>query len=196
MVRRKQPKPSFDPAKLPFDPRKPRAECFLLCDYARSENGKLYIVGGGWNDIVPQHLPLDFGAYLAAKLNVPLDLLREGVRIQIDLLDRQGDILGDPVSEVTLNAEQFEAMLPTEAADRPVIGVADFLMATGVQMKIAKTGRFYLRLQVNGETMAGTSFVVNSPGGEAEGITARQEPVVERSDVLPTVPIEEEGELT
>lgn len=196
MARRKQPKYSFDPAKLPFDPRKPRAECFLLCDYARSENGKLYIVGGGWNDIVPQQLPLDFGAYLAAKLNVPLDLLGEGASMRIDLLDRSGKVLGDPVFEVKLEAEHFESILPTEDSERPVIGVAEFLMATGVQMKIAKTGRFYLRLQVNGETMASTSFVVNSPGGEAEGIIPKRELVVERSDVLPSIPLQEEGEST
>jgi hypothetical protein len=196
MARRKQSKPSFGPAWLPFDPRKPRTECFLLCDYARSENGKLYIVGGGWNDIVPQQLPFDFDAYLAMKLNVPLDLLREGVRIQIELLDRQGVVLGDPVSEVTLTPEPFEEMRPTGAPDRPAIGVLDFLMASGVQMKIAAPGRFYLRLQVNGETLAGTSFVVNSPGGVAEGIFPRQKLVVERSRMSPTIPLREADEST
>lgn len=109
-----------------------------------------------------------------------------------DQTEWQGRVLGDPVSEVTMHGEKVARSLgePDSGAesgselrveDRPI--VADFLLANGVEMEIGGPGRYFLRLQVNDETLAATSFVVVSPGREADHPLVELE-IIERGNAF------------
>ncbi len=161
MSRKKQP-------KSPIDLYRPRAECFLLCDFARAENGKLYIVGGGWGDIVPQQLPLEYESYLAIKIVLPWESIAESVTVRVELLDKSGQILGDPVFEAHLMSERVDLTDSVEDAAEQGLLAATLLLATGVKLALSAPGRFILRLLANDEMIAATSFVATPPNAEGQ----------------------------
>lgn len=160
MARKKDPQPAIDS-------HRPWAECFLLCDFARSENGKLYIVGGGWNHIVAQQFPLEYESYLAIKIDLPWESVAGSATVRVELLDKSGKMLGDPVLEGNIQDEQPDSIGPAEDAPEQGRLVATLLLATGVRMTLTTPGRFILRLLVNDEMIAATSFVVAPPPAEA-----------------------------
>lgn len=134
-------------------------ECFLLCDYARAEHGKLYIVGGGWDEIVPHQLPLEYKAYLGIKLVIRWDLIVAQALVRVELLDRDENLLGDPVLETRLEGPPVEA--PAELA-----GLTPFLtlfMGSEVNMALAAPGTFSLKLSVNDMEVASLRFTVVPP---------------------------------
>lgn len=141
----------------PNDDRQAWAECFLLCDYARAENGKLYIVGGGWTEIVPHELPLDYKAYLGMKLAMQWELLADAANVRIELLDKDGQVLGDPVFENTFEGLSEER--PAEFEDL----VATLFFGEEVTMALSAPGLFALRLLVNESEIASTEFIVAAP---------------------------------
>lgn len=135
------------------------SECFLLCDYARAEHGKLYILGGGWDEIVPDRLPLDYKAYLAIKLVVRWSLIESRALIRIDLLDTDGNVLGDPVEETQIEGSPFD--VPDESAG--LTPIATLFMGTEVNMTLARPGTFTLRLRVNDLEVSTLGFKVAVP---------------------------------
>jgi hypothetical protein len=134
-------------------------ECFLLCDYARAEHGKLYIVGGGWNEIVPHQLPLDYSAYLGIKLVMRWELFVARALVRIELLNQDGSLLGDPVSETRLERAPIEG--PVELAE--FTPFATVLMGSEVNMTLAAPGVFTLRLSVNELEVGSLRFRVAPP---------------------------------
>jgi hypothetical protein len=148
-----------------FDDRPARAECFLLCDYARAENGKLYIVGGGWDEIVPQRLPLDYQAYLAIKLIVVWEIVSNSTAalsadVRAELLDGTGQVLGDPVLETRIESDPVG--VPEEFKGQARL-LAALFMGQEAKMTLTEPGRFTLRLVVNDEVIAMTEFRVAAP---------------------------------
>ena len=155
MARKKQ-------TKLLDDDRRARAECFILCDYARAENGKLYIIGGGWDEIVPQRLPLEFETYLAIKLVLFWEVAAgpTSTIIRAELLDANDRVLGVPVFETTVEGSPVD--LPEELARQGQPMVALF-MGNEAKMTLTEPGLFTLRLFVNDEAIATTTFRVAPP---------------------------------
>jgi hypothetical protein len=134
-------------------------ECFLLCDYARAEHGKLYIVGGGWDQIVPHRLPLEYKAYLGIKLVIRWDQIVAPALIRVELLDQDENVLGEPVYEARL--EDFDGDAPAELA-----GLTPYLtlfMGSEVNMALAAPGSFTLKLRVNELEVASLRFMVVPP---------------------------------
>src|SRR5690606_38700267 len=119
------------------------------CDYARSENGKLYIVGGGWDRIVPQQLPLDYEAYLAIKLTVPWQSLIDSPAIRVELLDKNGQVLGDPVFAIAMQVNPEQVHQPAGPEDPSGIEVTSVFLATAITLTLNERGRFILRLVVD-----------------------------------------------
>jgi hypothetical protein len=148
--------------KLLDDDRRARAECFILCDYARAENGKLYIIGGGWDEIVPQRLPLEFETYLAIKLVLFWEVVAgpTATIIRAELLDANDRVLGDPVFETTVEGSPVD--LPEELERQGRLMVALF-MGNEAKMTLSEPGLFTLRLFVNDEAIATTTFRVSPP---------------------------------
>jgi hypothetical protein len=141
-------------------PEPPHAECFLLCDFARAENQKLYIIGGGWDQILPRQLPVDYVAYLATKLIVPGDLLSGAIDVRIELRDKDGELLGGPVYESTM--ESVPSPLPGQIESQSRLRLVVF-MGTEVRMNLKQPGAYTLALVLNDRTVAETSFSVLFP---------------------------------
>jgi hypothetical protein len=59
----------------------------LLCDFAQSVGGKLYVMGGGWSQ-APAAQPLNMG--LAVKMAVPWDRANDPIRVQTELVTEDG----------------------------------------------------------------------------------------------------------
>ena len=134
-------------------------ECFLLCDYARAEHGKLYIVGGGWDEIVPHRLPFDYKAYLGIKLVIRWELIVAQALVRVELLDQDGNLLGEPVAETRLEDPPID--VPAEVAE--LTPFATLFMGSEVNMTLTAPGVFTLRLSVNELEVASLRFRVVSP---------------------------------
>lgn len=78
----------------------------LLCDAAQAVNGKLYILGAGWNVTGPEPAP----SAIALQIDVPWDEANRKHRLQLRLTTEDGQ----PVT------------LPTPAGERPVEVSAGF----------------------------------------------------------------------
>jgi hypothetical protein len=166
------------------DDRRARAECFILCDYARAENGKLYIVGGGWDEIVPQRLPLEFETYLAIKIVLSWEVVAgpTATIVRAELLDANDRVLGDPVFETTVEGSPVD--LPEELERRGRQMVALF-MGNEAKMTLTEPGLFTLRLFVDDEAIATTTFRVAPPP-----------PLLSRINQAPERPDAQQEELT
>lgn len=144
-----------------------RAECFLLCDFARAENGKLDILGGGWDEIVPHHFPVSYHPYIAIKLVLPGKLALESVAVRIDLLDEGGEAVGESILDGRLRATPIRD-LHLDASD--VLPEAQAFMALATEMTLERPGRFSVRLLVDAQQVGTTRFSV------APAINAATEP--------------------
>src|SRR4051794_8751417 len=85
----------------------------LLADSAQVADGKLYILGGGWNITGPTPVPLA----LAILVEIPWDRTNERHRLRLELLDADGQPVTVPQpdgTEVPLVVEgEFEVGRPT-----------------------------------------------------------------------------------
>ena len=81
----------------------------LLCDYAESANGKLYVMGGGWTEVSGQS-PIDCS--LAVKLDVRWDETNRKHAVELVLLDVDGGVVKNAEdADVTFGLE-FETGRP------------------------------------------------------------------------------------
>jgi hypothetical protein len=65
----------------------------MLCDFAQNVNGKLYIFGGGWNQVQRQPGITAFEVTIAVKLDVPWDLANHRMDMVVQLLTDQGEVV-------------------------------------------------------------------------------------------------------
>jgi hypothetical protein len=88
----------------------------MLCDSAQAVNGKLYILGGGWNVIGPEPSPTG----IAVLIRVPWDEANRRHRLRLDLVTEDGQpvLVDGPQGKVPVlvNAD-FEVGRP--AGSRP-----------------------------------------------------------------------------
>jgi hypothetical protein len=126
------------------------SECFMLCDYASVENGKLYIIGGGWEQVTPAELPTPFAFSIAIKIVVDTELMQEPIRLRVDDVDPDSGQINGHVTELQLDggslagepdAREFALMIPLA------------LTATATV-----PGKKRFRLVVNDEAIAFTQF--------------------------------------
>src|SRR5919108_60320 len=73
----------------------------LLCDYAEAVNGKLYVMGGGWNVAFSSGQPIN--AALAILVIVPWDQTNRRHELRVELVDGDGNVAAlaaaQPVAE-------------------------------------------------------------------------------------------------
>jgi hypothetical protein len=65
---------------------------FVLCDFAEVLNGKLYIMGGGFNQVIAN---VPFPVALAVLWNVPWDQANRQHALEISLVTEDGDAVND-----------------------------------------------------------------------------------------------------
>jgi len=65
---------------------------FVVAEHAEAVNGKLYVMGGCWNTLSAPQLPFPYPHMaLAAAVEVPWQSTNEKHRIQVELLDTDGN---------------------------------------------------------------------------------------------------------
>src|SRR5215211_4992860 len=64
-----------------------RAECFMLCDGAHAVEGKLYVLGGGWNELKAPQLPWEHTAAIAVRLAIPWVDANQQLPLRLEVVD-------------------------------------------------------------------------------------------------------------
>lgn len=129
-----------------------RAECFMPCDGAQEANGKLHILGGGWDTLLGSSFPLTHNQFaLAIRLAVPWVEANRPRAFRIELRDEDGrSILPAPIEGTFTVGRPPTAM---EGDDLPVL-----LAVTLVQITFPTPGIYTFHLLVDGEEVAKTKL--------------------------------------
>ena len=132
-----------------------RLECFLLCDYARLDNGKLYILGGAWDSIRPTTLPDSFAFMVVLKFALPAQrsLLLRGVTITIH-----------PEASSESDHAESTTTVPVPWGERwDADAMATSTIVMEVSLQINASGRFVVIALADDDEIARTHFRVEAP---------------------------------
>jgi hypothetical protein len=130
----------------------------MLCDFAETINGKLYIQGGGWTRLAAGGVPTTM--YLAGKILVPWNQTNRANTIDLDLFTGDGrPVLGPDGSPLHLGGN-FEVGRPPGVAAGSEI---DFPVSFKVEGMPLDVGRYMWTLKVSGAQIAEVPFDVVAP---------------------------------
>jgi hypothetical protein len=121
----------------------------LLADFAQTSEGKLTIVGGGWNITAPPYGP----TAVAVHIQVPWDQTNRQHSWRLELIDSDGVpvTIAGPLGEQPVVLEgQFEVGRPVGVQPGTDIGVP--IAANIGALPLTPGGRYEWRLSINGDT--------------------------------------------
>lgn len=132
-----------------------RVDCFLLADGAQSVDGKLYVLGGGWNVLTTEGpdsvVPM---VSLAVHFVVPWHETNRPLAFELQLEDPDGNhLLGTPLMfEIDVGRP---ATLPagTEQAAPMALNLTN--------VAFQRAGSYAFTLSLEGQELARTRFLVN-----------------------------------
>jgi hypothetical protein len=130
----------------------------LLSDHSESVNGKLYMVGGGWNVLRLPELPHEWGFHIALGLDVGWDETNTHHDLLVSVHDPDGVELGEGLSA------EFEAGRPP---GMPPGQDQRLVMSIGTAVTFASAGPHAAVVQANGEEIGRARFYVT--GGAPNG---------------------------
>jgi hypothetical protein len=121
--------------------QRPRIDSFLVADFAQSINGKLYLMGGGFNTIGAAAFPLQVAFFLGAILKVPWNDTNRRLPIEATVETEEREPLG------------WNMQGEVEAGRAPGARGSDvsIVMAAPVAFEIAEPGPFQLRVNFAGD---------------------------------------------
>jgi hypothetical protein len=117
----------------------------MLCDSAQGVNGKLYILGGGWNITTTAPQP----SALAFVIAVPWGESNRRHKLEVELVDTGGKpfLVNTPAGEQPLRiTAEFETGRPPEISPGSYLPV---VLAIGIGPLQYKVGRYEWRFRVN-----------------------------------------------
>jgi len=129
----------------------------VLCDFAEAINGKLYVMGGGWNTLFAPGQPVNIA--LAIIVSVPWDRTNQRHELKIELLDSDGEqvVLGDDplviISELALGRPP--GVKPGTSLSTPVTSSLNGL--------VLDPGLYEFKISVNDEVLSSRPFTVQFP---------------------------------
>jgi hypothetical protein len=129
----------------------------LLCDSAQAANGKLFVLGGGWNQCIGAN-PISMG--LAIKLGVPWNEANQPHHIEARLITEDG--VPAPVDGQTLHFDgDFEVGRPPGVKPGTDLNIP---IAVNFAPVLLVSGGYRWELLIDGTVMASESFnVVPTP---------------------------------
>jgi Family of unknown function (DUF6941) len=133
----------------------------LLSDYAEAVNGKLYVMGGGWNILFAPGQPVSMS--VAAVVAVPWDRTNQSHELRLQLLTDDGgavEMEGQPV-EVT---GEFELGRPPGIKPGSSLNAPFVWTFAGL---VLEAGGYEWKLTIGGEPVASRPFTVAHPPGFA-----------------------------
>jgi hypothetical protein len=125
----------------------------LLSDHSESVNGKLYMVGGGWNVLHLPELPHDWGFHIALGLDVGWDETNTSHNVTVSLHDPDGVELGESLSA------EFEAGRPP---GMPAGQEQRLVMSIGASATFATAGPHAAIVEADGEEIGRARFYVTA----------------------------------
>ena len=129
----------------------------LLCDAATAVEGKLYIHGAGWSQVVNPDIPTNMA--LAVKVAVPWDRANETHDIRLYLITADGEqveINGNPV----IVEGQFEVGRPAGLARGTSL---DAVFAFSFPALLLPADAYVWELEISGEVFGRVPFRVGPP---------------------------------
>ncbi|MEO8092082.1 MAG: hypothetical protein ABI726_05170 [bacterium] len=153
------------------DPNELQIDFMFLADKAEALNGKLYVMGGGWDRIFAPRLPgpLPVPISIATSILVPWNLTNRRFKLILELTDADGNRIAlAPDHEVfTVDFEVGRPAGLTPGA--PQRTVLTFTLNPGLQFE--KEGRYSFHGTVDGKELKRVNFdlapVGSSPGRPA-----------------------------
>ena len=134
-----------------------RAECFMVCDGAHAVEGKLYILGGGWDRLILSNFGQEQVINLVLKLLIPWMDTNQRLPFKLDIVDENGiPALPEPIGG------QLEVGRPSGyTADEAI----PFMVPIGVKLLFDRPKRLIFTLYVNDAEVASTSLRAIPPPG-------------------------------
>jgi Family of unknown function (DUF6941) len=130
----------------------------LLCDWAEEINGKLYVMGGGWNRLT-RRAPASTMA-LAVLVQVPWDRANMPHTLKASLMTEDGQPVTQEGKEVTVEGK-MEVGRPPGIRPGTALAAPFALRFEGL---LIEPGVYTWRLEVDGAELSRSSFEV-VPGG-------------------------------
>jgi len=126
----------------------------LLCDYAEAVNGKLYVMGGGWNVAFAADQPMN--AALAILVIVPWDQTNARHELRVELVDEDGNVVEVQEREVRFTGE-FELGRPPGIKAGTSLNAPFAWNLQGLQLP---AGSYEWKLWIDGEPIESRAFQV------------------------------------
>ena len=135
----------------------------LLCDYAEAVNGKLYVMGGGWNVAFSGGQPMN--AALAILVIVPWDQTNQKHELRVELVDGDGAVVEVQGRDVRFTGE-FELGRPPGIKPGTSLNAPFAWNLQGLQLEL---GSYEWKLWIDGEPVESRAFqVLSRPGTPAD----------------------------
>lgn len=129
----------------------------LLCDYAESINGKLYITGGGWTQFRGAE-PVNCS--VAVSMSVPWTQANQRHSLSLELLQEDGQIVLDPDGQPMRVDGNFEVGRPPGSVPGDALTNT---MAFGFQGLDLPSGGYKFSFSIDGTEMGAARFRVTRP---------------------------------
>ena len=129
----------------------------LLCDFAEAVNGKLYVMGGGWNVAFSGGQPITAG--LAILVVCPWDQTNRRHELRVELLTGDGELVSIHDREVQFTAE-FELGRPPGIKPGTSLNAPFAWNLQGLPLPV---GDYEWKLAIDGEPIASRAFQVLTP---------------------------------
>lgn len=142
-----EPEPASEPSV------RPTLEFAVLADAVQAVDGKLYILGGGWDTLVVGHFPVRHHTLaIGLRLRVPWSSERQQVRFDVGLQDADGtSLLPDEIHHVI-------DISPRDRGNRQDFGVVRSVTFNNLTFQIA--GDYSFVITLDGEVVHRLRFTV------------------------------------
>jgi len=131
----------------------------LLSDYSEDVNGKLYLVGGGWNVVRLPELPHELAFHISFGIDVAWHETNDPHELSITVQDPDGIELGEGFTA------NFETGRPP---GMPPGQEQRLVMSIGATASFTTAGPHAAVVQVDGEELGRARFYLMDAGGEGE----------------------------
>jgi Family of unknown function (DUF6941) len=131
----------------------------LLCDFAEAVNGKLYVMGGGWNVLFAPGQPVTMS--VAAVIAVPWDQTNRKYELALELLTEDGERVAMEDETIAVTGE-FELGRPPGIKPGSSLNAPFVWTFAGL---VLESGGYEWKVSIDGEPVASRAFAVTSPPG-------------------------------
>ncbi len=131
----------------------PRVDCFLLADAVQVVDGKLYILGGGWDHLTAPQFPVARQVELAVRVIVAWTETNRPLQFEVQLETEDGEALLHPAAQAEIAVGR-----PIHLREGSEQAVPFVMKMAGVPLRYP--GRYVFVLRLAGEELARTAFEV------------------------------------